>query len=458
MEVTQFTEEVYHLVENLKGEIEGKMFSDIVDDDGHQYVDLVMEGGGVLGIALVGFTYVLEQAGIRFMQIGGASAGAINALTLAALGRPADAKSEKILKELADVDMYSFVDGDGDAKDLIEAWLKYGSRNFAGKEGFHGFVDKIFNKVGKAYIYSQGAQVWDNIRDDLGLNPGEVFRQWIEGILDKEKIKTTADLHKRLNDLPKSLRHRHGESVEDVKPMLALIAADVSTQTKAIFPKMAELYWKNPDAVNPSHYVRASMSIPIFFQPMRVENIPHGTKAMGCWKKHADYEQTLPESCTFIDGGIMSNFPINLFHRPDRVPNAPTFGVKLGVDERKTASIETPLTLLSVIFDSARFNLDSDFIARNPDYRKLVSCIGTGNHNWLNFDLSDAEKIDLFKRGAEEAARFLGKFDWEEYKNIRRGIAQAVKRANIPEALVFGDAVPNAIKTTMTTEDAKKFD
>ena len=46
---------------------------------GNQYVDLVMEGGGVLGIALVGYTYVLEQAGLRFLGIAGTSAGAINA-------------------------------------------------------------------------------------------------------------------------------------------------------------------------------------------------------------------------------------------------------------------------------------------------------------------------------------------------------------------------------------------
>ena len=36
-------------------------YSDIVDEFGNQYVDLVQEGGGVLGIALLGYTYVLEE-------------------------------------------------------------------------------------------------------------------------------------------------------------------------------------------------------------------------------------------------------------------------------------------------------------------------------------------------------------------------------------------------------------
>ena len=32
-----------------------------MDKSGNYYVDLVQEGGGVLGIALVGYTYILEQ-------------------------------------------------------------------------------------------------------------------------------------------------------------------------------------------------------------------------------------------------------------------------------------------------------------------------------------------------------------------------------------------------------------
>jgi Predicted esterase of the alpha-beta hydrolase superfamily len=55
----------------------------------------------MLGIALVGYTWALEQAGIRFLGIGGTSAGSINALLVAALGSPAEAKSPKLLSQLA---------------------------------------------------------------------------------------------------------------------------------------------------------------------------------------------------------------------------------------------------------------------------------------------------------------------------------------------------------------------
>jgi NTE family protein len=43
--------------------------SDVLDAHGNQFVDLVQKGGGVLGIALVGYTYILEQMGIRFLRL-----------------------------------------------------------------------------------------------------------------------------------------------------------------------------------------------------------------------------------------------------------------------------------------------------------------------------------------------------------------------------------------------------
>jgi NTE family protein len=45
--------------------------------------------------------------------------------------------------------------------------------------------------------------------------------------------------------------------------------------------------------------------------------------------------------------------------------------------------------------------------------------IDTDGHNWLNFDITDEEKLDLFKRGVRAAADFLEKFDWEGYKELR---------------------------------------
>ncbi|MCR6719123.1 MAG: patatin-like phospholipase family protein [Chitinophagaceae bacterium] len=85
------TSGVDDLIQSFRDELsrENKILhvSDVTDNEGHQYVDLVQEGGGVLGIALVGYTYVLEKMGIRFFSMAGTSAGAINTLLLACCGK-----------------------------------------------------------------------------------------------------------------------------------------------------------------------------------------------------------------------------------------------------------------------------------------------------------------------------------------------------------------------------------
>src|ERR1700692_35125 len=87
------------------------LVSDTIDQNGNQYVNLVQKGGGVLGVALVGYTYVLEQAGIRFLRLAGTSAGAINTPLLVVIGSKQETKSEKTLKYLCDLDFFNLVDG-----------------------------------------------------------------------------------------------------------------------------------------------------------------------------------------------------------------------------------------------------------------------------------------------------------------------------------------------------------
>lgn len=133
----------------------------------------------------------------------------------------------------------------------------------------------------------------------------------------------------------------------------------------------------------------------------------------------------------------MSNFPINAFHNPARIPRAPTFGAKIGFD-RKAREVKKPAQLLGAIFDSARHTLDYDFIVKNPDYCQLVAYIDVENqHNWLNFSMGESEKVELFIAGVKTAEEFLcgtpdGKkagFDWEKYKALRATLAKVAEDA-----------------------------
>jgi len=408
MKITDFTENglILNIIHELKDSIgKEKQFSDIIDDRGNQYVDLVQEGGGVLGVALVGYVYVLEQMNIRFLSLAGTSAGSINTLLMAAAGRVDESKSTWILECLCNKKLYDFVDGDNDARE---------------------FIDALLGDVSNAKLALKGAQVIDNFRDDFGLNPGKNFHDWMKNLLNQKKIKNMGDLQK-LRDAGASegnnLRNRQTNKVYSTPKEimeLAIIAADITTQSKIVFPEMSDLFYTNPENTNPADFARASMSIPFFFQPFRISTIPTGVDAWNKWHDKTGLNASIPSEVLFMDGGIISNFPIDIFHNNLKVPEAPTFGVKIGLDKAEINENKKFFSLIGSVFNTARFSSDDNFLRTNADFRNLIGYIDTGNHNWLNFGLTDESKVDLFIRGAQAASIFLKSFDWEKYKVIRR--------------------------------------
>lgn len=415
--------------------LDHKPYSDALDAAGRQYVDLVMEGGGVLGIALVGYIYLLEQAGLRFSALGGASAGSITALVLAALGEPADAKSDRLVEIVANIPMESFMDGkdddDEDARDFIQTMLK---------------------RPGLAKGLWKGMQVLDNLDEMQGLNRGDRFHAWLTTTLAQCGIHNTRALRQRMAATPLGWHLRPGSQhralqllgAPDLPPLdvakdyLCIVTADIATETKVEFPRMGALYWADPDAVNPADYARCSMSIPVFFQPYRVPMKLRDADHRKLWCQLAGMDERdmdpgrvppfpPPEAC-FIDGGVLSNFPIDAFHNTLKVPTRPTLGVKLQWDDRSHAI--TKLTkLVTQTFNSSRHCLDYEFLRKNPDFKQLVAYIDTADHDWLDFEMSDAGKLDLFRRGAETARAFLAGFDWEGYKKTREHLVGAYSQA-----------------------------
>lgn len=432
-----FTSRVATQADTARALGRNKRFSDLSDADGCQYIDLVMEGGGTLGIALLGYIFVLEQAGLRFLGIGGTSAGAISAIALAAAGRPAEPRLQRLIDVLADMPMRSFVDGksddDTDAWNAINAWLQ-GS--------------------GPLKRFWRGAQVIDNIKEIDGLNRGDSFHAWMRKTLcalNDGKTVTATALRARMTDAP-MLRvadsaldadfvglpvlpfQRHADGTRTLAidrgcELLCVVAADISTETKVELPRMASLYYPQPDEVDVADFARASMSIPGFFAPYRIPSLAPDV-ARPLWKDlkpalvaRARGKAFLPKQHCFVDGGVLSNFPIQAFHA-NRVPLRPTFGVKLEWDET-AFEVEDITDIARQCFNSARHALDVDFIDRNPDFSRLVAYIDTRDINWLDFEMSDETKLELFEIGAKTAVQFLEGFDWQDYKRVRRLMMQA---------------------------------
>jgi NTE family protein len=432
MQLTDFTEDamVVNIIDDLQTYYSGNrslIISDTIDRNGLQYVDLVQEGGGILGIALLGYTYVLEAMGIRFLSLGGTSAGAINSLLLAACGKPEEKRTEKLIDLLANKNIGDFMDGDEDARDFIKVLLDRDRSTFR--------------------LITEGLQVVDNFKKDLGLNPGIAFHEWLKAALEQFQIHDTHELLDQMKALPE---HIHLRSDGDQVPVsrwqelknsieLAIVAAEVRTETKVIFPAMRDLFYKDIDRVNPADYVRASMSIPLFFKPFELEDIPRGVDIQLRWKRAAKYLGDIPQNAIFVDGGIMSNFPIDSFHKLGKVPRRPTLGVKLGLERRSLNKINNLTNLIAGCFEAARNLRDFEFVEKNQDFKNLVAYIDVGQINWLDFDVEDDVKVELFQRGAQKAKEFLEKFDWEGYKKIRKTISgNVVQRRTLK---TFGEKV-----------------
>jgi NTE family protein len=427
--------------------------SDLRDADGNQYVDLVMEGGGVLGVGLVGFTWALEQMGVRFVSVGGTSAGSINALLLGAVARPSRPRAEAVLRILdalgklkdgtpdkKNPGMMLFVDGGDDARDLV--------------------IDLI-RPPGMGKNIRLARALWRNageLLDDCGMNPGDAFRDWLIQQLATHGISTTGQLRDRMNDWPEGLTVegkpiKKEDDLPDAK--LKIVAADITLQRKAVFPDEAYLYYRNPERTNPAHYVRASMSVPYFFHPMRLDKHPNGATARENWRK-LDYFGRIPEEIVFVDGGIISNFPISLFHAHDKVPRWPTFGAKLGLPVDQFRDASDPVKLAMAMFGLSRQAADRDFLNENPDYRHLVAHIDTGAVNWLNFKLGDDEKMSLFSNGVLAAAKLLRRFNWDRYKQIRAATAEAAGASGDARATAPRPRKKASRKKTTSKKTSKK--
>jgi len=449
MKTDSFTKnsDVINIIDDLRQHFSHHPFevSDVIDDLGHQYVDLVQEGGGVLGIALLGYTYVLEQMGIRFLNIGGTSAGAVNSLLIAACDSPEKEKTVQLIDLLANKNLYDFVDGDSDAQDFIKTILE--------------------KKISIWKLLFKGAQVMDNFKSDLGLNPGDNFHQWLIKVLDDFGIYDTVGLMERMNNTTDSIGYRkdlQGYSIHADRPIesnLAIVAAEVNTESKIVFPDMRNLFYKNINQPNPADYVRASMSIPLFFKPFELTDLPKDEDTILAWKRIAEHRGDIPKKAIFVDGGVMSNFPIDIFHRKGGVPSRPTFGVKLGLERRENNNIQNIGQLIYGCFDAARNLRDFEFINKNPDFKNLVAYIDIKDQNWLDFEITDETKLELFKAGAEEAKSFLTKFNWKEYKELRKTIKGT---ANAPDAIAglqnFVEEISNEKQQDVSTNDIKALE
>ena len=332
-------------------------------------VDAVFEGGGVKGIGLVGALEPLERRGIRLQNVVGTSAGAIVA-ALAAAGYSAD-QLRCILEEL---DYRQFTD---------LSW-----------------TDRV-PLLGPAL----------SMLRDKGLYQGTYFENWMRELLlrSPRKVRTFRDLHMD-GEKPDSKYYYK----------LQVIAADLTRRKQLVLPWDIRDYGRDPEELDVAWAVRMSMSIPFFFEPVKIQD------AQGC-------------TCYIVDGGVLSNFPVSILDDDKPNPPWPTFGFKLvhavdgdGVVQSEPCRIRGPLSLLRALFVTMMEAHDARYIQRkNFDRTIPVPTLGVGT---TDFGIQKARAQALYDSGQGAAERFLSGWDFQKWIHTYR-LPEVQARRDAPAAL-----------------------
>jgi NTE family protein len=329
---------------------------------GLQQADLVLEGGGVKGIGLAGAYAVLREQGFTIENVAGTSAGAITAALIAA-----DAPPDELKEIVLTLDFRKFQD--------------------------EGWEDKL-------PVIDRTA----SILLDLGIYEGKFFHDWMRSELEKRGIRTFKDLVRDPNE--EDLRYRY---------KLQVIASDVTERRLLVLPRDAARLGIHPDELEVAFAVRMSMSIPIFFEPVRHQN------------------QETGEEHVIVDGGMLSNFPVWLFDcPPGEEPEWPTLGMLLVEPQlrqhlghqieppKKQKGVGALIDYLKSLAQTMMAAHDRLYIEQ-ADYARTVPIptLGVGT---TEFDIKRDRALALYQSGADAAEKFLETWDFDAYiREFRSG-------------------------------------
>jgi NTE family protein len=320
--------------------------------------DLVLEGGGVKGIGLAGAVLTLDQAGYRFQRVAGTSAGAIAAAIIAALN-----KTGKPLSKL---------------QDYLQ---KVEFKQFMAK----GHLREAMGGLGDA----------QHLLLHMGLYDGDYLIDWLSGVLSDIGGPTYfGDL--RLNDPGADQKWTARERYS-----LVVHTSDVTRGKLVRLPWDYVNYGLDADHQRIVDAVRASMSIPFFFTPVHV-------RATAVTAPPADVVAPAGQ-VTWVDGGLLDNFPVDVFKRRDGAPARwPTIGIMLSARQTSIGtgqgSDNVPseaIACLHTVLDNAnRYYVP-------PDKAKHTIFVDNAGIKATDFTITPEQQQTLFENGQNAASNWL---------------------------------------------------
>jgi NTE family protein len=339
------------------------------DQDGKQ-ADLVLEGAGVKGIGLVGAVATLAEAGHRFPRVAGTSAGAVVAAYVVALQRAGEPLSR--LEEIA--------------RSLDYAKMR--DRGLLGRAA--GPLARVVDGLSLAF--------------DGGVFEGDYLRAWVAGSLADLGVHTFGDL--RVTDDDSSLAPEQRYS-------LVVMASDVSRKRLVRWPWDYPLYGLDPDEQSVADAVRASASIPFFFEPVTLRSRDEAGRSI---------------VSTMVDGGVLSNFPIAMFDRTDgRPPRWPTFGVRLSMRPSgrvQTHEVRGTVSLALSLVETMLEACDAQHID-DPCVQARSIFVDASGVSPVDFGISEEQQEQLLTAGREATVGFLEDWDFASYLRTCYGLEEA---------------------------------
>jgi NTE family protein len=225
-----------------------------------------------------------------------------------------------------------------------------------------------------------------------GAYAGDWIRDWLERELASFGVRTFADLRRDdPGDDPALLTADH-------RYRLVVMATDVTHGRLLRLPWDYPRFGLDPDEQLVADAVRMSLSIPFYFQPRVLRHTVTG------------------EEATIVDGGLLSNFSIEIFDRTDGEQSRwPTFGVRLFPDLPEGIGDVVPLSglpmlqtarLLEQVVATALVGRDQTHLDR-PGVRERTMTVDTRGTAITEFDIGDTERQVLVDRGRQAAREFL---------------------------------------------------
>jgi NTE family protein len=231
---------------------------------------------------------------------------------------------------------------------------------------------------------------------EKGIYEGRFFEEWIGKLLSDKGVKTFGDLR-----APAGCLYEH---------RLQVIVSDITKSRLLVAPSGLPAYGIDPDSFEVARAVRMSMSIPFFFEP-----VVH--------KGHY-----------FVDGGMLSNFPVWLFDRQPTAPAGeeppprwPTFGFKLvEPGEGQPNDIDSVIDFVKALVGTMLESHDKQHV-EDADFLRTIA-VPTVGVRTTEFSLTPQKRARLYQSGCKAAEAFLKCWDEQAYvKRARRPVSTRYK-------------------------------